>query len=59
MKNIKFLGFYLVVNKLDKNKSLTSEKILEIGPYMMDDYAVPRISIGKGVCGTAWKTRKT
>ena len=44
-----FVGFYNVVNT----------EFLEIGPYVSDILAVPRILYGKGVCGTCWEKKET
>ncbi len=44
-----FVGFYIVEGK---------EK-LEVGPYVSDILATPRIAFGKGVCGTCWEKKET
>jgi GAF domain-containing protein len=48
-----FVGFYIVVQKEN------NEKYLEIGPYVSDILATPRIGFGKGVCGTTWEKNLT
>ncbi len=47
--DLKFVGFYVVKDA----------EYLEIGPYVSDILATPKIGFGKGVCGTAWKEAKT
>ena len=47
-----FVGFYIVVG-------LKCENVLEIGPYVSSILATPRISYGKGVCGTSWQNKET
>ena len=49
-----FVGFYIVVT-LDQ----TETKVLEIGPYVSDIIATPRIAYGKGVCGSTWAEKST
>jgi L-methionine (R)-S-oxide reductase len=48
-EDLKFVGFYIV----------KEENILEIGPYVSDILATPKIGFGKGVCGTCWEEGKT
>lgn len=48
-----FVGFYLVVEKKDL------ESVLEIGPYVSNILATPRIAHGKGVCGSTWQSGMT
>ena len=49
-----WVGFYLVKEKPEKEK----EKQLVIGPFQ-GPVACLRIDFGKGVCGKAWKDKKT
>ena len=49
--DLKFVGFYIV-------KSENDQCYLEIGPYVSDILATPKIGFGKGVCGTCWKERE-
>jgi L-methionine (R)-S-oxide reductase len=49
-EDLKFVGFYIV--KEESN-------LLEIGPYVSDILATPKIGFGKGVCGTCWEEAKT
>jgi GAF domain-containing protein len=49
-EDLKFVGFYIVQNG--------EEAYLEIGPYVSDILATPKIGYGKGVCGTSWKEAK-
>jgi L-methionine (R)-S-oxide reductase len=51
-EDLKFVGFYIV-------KSNSGESYLEIGPYVSDILATPKIGFGKGVCGTCWKEKET
>jgi L-methionine (R)-S-oxide reductase len=44
-----FVGFYIVVEN----------EILEVGPYVSDILAVPRIEYGKGVCGFCWEQKQS
>jgi L-methionine (R)-S-oxide reductase len=53
-KEFTFVGFYIVVT-LDQ----TDTKVLEIGPYVSDIIATPRIAYGKGVCGSTWTEKST
>jgi L-methionine (R)-S-oxide reductase len=48
-EDLKFVGFYIVKD----------ENWLEIGPYVSDILATPKIAFGKGVCGTCWEEGKT
>ena len=50
-----FVGFYIVVG----SKGEVNENVLEIGPYVSSILATPRISYGKGVCGTSWEKKET
>jgi L-methionine (R)-S-oxide reductase len=52
--DIFFVGFYVVTPNIAKN-----EFELQIGPYQSKILATPRIALGKGVCGSAWKENKT
>lgn len=54
-----FVGFYLVTPLLDENSQPTSQEVLEIGPFQSPIVPTPRISFGKGVCGTCWQEKKT
>ena len=49
-----FVGFYVVVPSFQK-QGLE----LQIGPYQSTILATPRIGLGLGVCGTAWKENAT
>jgi L-methionine (R)-S-oxide reductase len=49
-EDLKFVGFYVVHEE---------NNILEIGPYVSDILATPKIGFGKGVCGTCWEEKKT
>ena len=51
-EDLKFVGFYIV-------QSNNNEKYLEIGPYVSDILATPKIGFGKGVCGTCWEKKET
>jgi GAF domain-containing protein len=51
--NFFWVGFYLV-----KENSLTNRQELVLGPFQ-GPIACTRINIGKGVCGTSWKEKKT
>jgi L-methionine (R)-S-oxide reductase len=53
-----FVGFYIVVSKAE-NGTNTSTKYLEIGPYVSNILATPRIELGKGVCGSTWEEKQT
>lgn len=48
-----FVGFYVVTCKEN------GEKFLEVGPYVSDILATPRIAFGKGVCGSTWENKVT
>ena len=52
-----FCGFYNVKKLIDE-KDLKEKELLEIGPYQAMIIPCPKITYGKGVCGTAWKTKK-
>ena len=53
-KEFTFVGFYIVVT-LDQ----TETKVLEIGPYVSNIIATPRIEYNKGVCGSTWAEKST
>lgn len=53
-----FVGFYVVVDSPLIAKPET-EKVLELGPYQSEILATPRISFGRGVCGTCWEKKTT
>lgn len=49
-----FVGFYLVVTLQE-----STTKVLEIGPYVSNIIATPRIAYNKGVCGSSWAEKST
>jgi len=53
-KEFTFVGFYIVVT-LDQ----TETKVLEVGPYVSNILASPRIGYNKGVCGSTWAEKST
>ena len=54
-----FVGFYVVAPLLDDKGQPLEDQVLEIGPYCSDILPSCRIRLGKGVCGSSWKDKKT
>lgn len=58
-KDFCFVGFYVVTPKKFLDGRESNEFVLEVGPYQSDILACPLIEKGSGVCGQAWKEKKT